>query len=47
MGRSVHRNFDHLCTASKCTPAERDKLAWHLATYRARRTYEELKNVPA
>ena len=40
-------NFDDFCAGAKCTPAERDQLAWHLAMFRCRRTYEELKECPS
>lgn len=35
--------FDDFCATFRVTPAERDRLAWHLAMFRARRTYEMLK----
>jgi hypothetical protein len=40
-------NFDDFCAGAKCTPTERDQLAWHLAMFRARRTYEELMKCPS
>jgi len=40
-------SFDDFCAGAKCTAEERDKLAWHLAMFRARRTYEELKQCPS
>lgn len=35
--------FDELCLVVRCTPTERDHLAWHLAMFRARKTYEKLR----
>lgn len=35
--------FDELCRDVHCTPEERDQLAWHLAMFRARKTYEKLR----
>jgi hypothetical protein len=35
--------FDEICTLTRATPAERDALAWHIAMFRARKTYDALK----
>lgn len=35
--------FDRFCAQANVTPAERDALAWHLAMFRCRKTYEALK----
>lgn len=29
-----------------CTPEQRDKMAWHLAMFRAKRIYEALRHAP-
>jgi hypothetical protein len=36
--------FDRLIRDYACTPAERDELAWFLALYRARQTWEALRS---
>ena len=38
--------FHELCRANDVTPAERDDLAWFLALYRARMTWEDLRSPP-
>lgn len=40
------RSFNRLCQELRVTPAEREKLAWHLATVRARETYHRLREEP-
>lgn len=35
--------FDAFCAQFTLTDAERDALAWHLATFRMQRTYEALR----
>lgn len=35
--------FNELCEQLHITPSEREKLAWHLAMFRAKRTYEKLR----
>jgi hypothetical protein len=45
-GRHSLSTFDGFCAGAKCTPSERDKLAWHLACYRAKKTYEGLRYEP-
>lgn len=35
--------FAEFCQEMHVTAAERDALAWHLAMYRARRTWEALR----
>lgn len=35
--------FDELILTFRCTESERDELAWFLAMFRARRTYEALR----
>lgn len=35
---------DQLCQIGRLTPEERDKAAWHLAMFRAKKTYEELRS---
>lgn len=35
--------FNALCEQLRATPAEREKLAWHLAMLRAKKTYEVLR----
>lgn len=39
-------NFDNFCRAARVTADEREKLAWHLAQHRARRTYDALAIEP-
>lgn len=41
----MSQTFDELCRSLKVTATERDQLAWHLAMFRARKTYEELRHV--
>lgn len=36
-------SFHQFCRIFRATATEREQLAWHLASYRARRTYEELR----
>lgn len=36
-------SFNELCEQFHVNPIERDALAWHLATHRARRTYDALR----
>lgn len=43
MRRGVFSYFETFCSWANCTPAERDQLAWFLAMFRARKTYEALK----
>lgn len=38
----MSRTFDEVCEDHRVTPAERVALAWHLATFRLRRTVELL-----
>lgn len=37
------QTFDRLCEQARTTDAEREALAWHLACYRMRRTFDELR----
>lgn len=39
-------SFDEFCRGARTTPAEREKLAWHLAQHRARKTYDALATEP-
>lgn len=36
-------SFDELCRSFRVTADERERLAWHLAQFRAHKTYLELK----
>ncbi|MEH3121144.1 MAG: hypothetical protein PGN16_04055 [Sphingomonas phyllosphaerae] len=38
-------SFDELCSQFHATAEERDALAWHLAMFRARKTYDALRAV--
>jgi hypothetical protein len=41
-GCTIH--FDCLCQTVNATAGERENLAWHLAQFRARKTFEGLRH---
>lgn len=39
----IPMTFDELCRTFRVTPSERERLAWHLGSFRMRKTYERLR----